>query len=266
MDVNKDVKNWLEMIKQSKSSNTYALYKMVIHQIIGEFGSPTHWGDSTINSFLEWCAGRENSLSTRNTKLQVIRSFIKSMGLDILVPEQVSHPSPNPKVASVDNVKALVGKLKGKYRLALLLMADAGLREAEVRHLRWDDVDDMLTIYGKGNKIRMIPIATERLSNALKQGQNNGNKYVVSNGNGSPICSGWLSKKIAKVSEELGIGRLTAHSFRHQFAARAVRRGVPVKAIQVALGHSNLVTTDHYLRSLVGNNEFLEKSFECFDV
>jgi len=264
--MDKHVRDWLRMIKQSKSKATYDFYNLVINQVINQCGSPNHWDDSTISSFLEWCADRGNSLSTRNTKLQVIRSFIRSAELDILVPNQVSHPSSNPKVASEDDVEKLTKKLKGKYKLALLLMADAGLREAEVRHLRWTDVDGNLTIHGKGNKIRKVPIATDRLAKMLGQMRNGGNGYVVPGRNGNPLCAGWLSKKIANTAEMLGLGRLTAHSFRHQFAARAARKGVPTKAIQEALGHSNLATTDQYLRSLVGNDEFLNESFECFDV
>jgi len=254
------------MIKQSKSGNTYNLYKLVMDQIIGKFGPPSSWNDSTISLFLKWCAQQGNSPSTRNTKLQVIRSFVNAMRLDILVPNEVTHPSSNPKVASISDVEKLAKELKGKYKLALLLMADAGLREAEVRHLRWVDVNDNLTIHGKGNKVRKVPIATDRLTKMLEQMRNGNNGYVVSGKNGSPICSGWLSKKIASTAERLGLGRLTAHSFRHQFAARAARRGVPAKAIQEALGHSSLTTTDQYLRSLVGNDEFLEESFENFDV
>jgi len=258
------VTNWLDTIKQTRSPETYKLYKMVITQMCDHCGHPKKWNGNSIADYLGWCKERGNSPSTRNTKLQVIRSFVRSVGLNISVPDKVPHLNPMPVVATEDDVRKLAKRLNGKYRLALLLMADAGLRESEVRHLRWENVDGVITVEGKGSKVRVVPIATERLKKELAKQRKADQSYVVPGSNGKPMTPSWLSRHIAETAMSLKLGRLTAHSFRHQFAARSARQGVPTVAIQQALGHSNLATTEGYLRSLVGDVEFLEEAYTCF--
>ena len=42
----------------------------------------------------------------------------------------------------------------------------------------------------------------------------------------------------------------TAHSLRHTAAVRAIKAKVPIREVQVMLGHKNVSTTEVYLRSL----------------
>jgi integrase len=49
--------------------------------------------------------------------------------------------------------------------------------------------------------------------------------------------------KDAKVKEP----RITAHSLRHTFAIAALRAGVPVADVQLAMGHASIDTTSLYL-------------------
>ena len=74
--------------------------------------------------------------------------------------------------ATKEEVDLILGQggLPAPYRLAVLLMFDLGLRVSEAAGLRWKDVDlasATITVVGKGNKLRQLPIASARLQRAL---------------------------------------------------------------------------------------------------
>ena len=43
--------------------------------------------------------------------------------------------------------------------------------------------------------------------------------------------------------------RLHFHCLRHSFATRALEKGVPINQVQMLLGHSNVSTTNEYVRA-----------------
>lgn len=56
-------------------------------------------------------------------------------------------------------------------------------------------------------------------------------------------------------------GRITPHSLRHAFALRALRAGIPIRMIQIALGHSSVKVTELYTRIMP---DALAAEFERF--
>jgi integrase/recombinase XerD len=168
----------------------------------------------------------------------------------------------------VDEVGALYAspQVRPALKLALLLMADAGLRECEVRVLRWEDTDttnETLHLRGKGMKARAVAIPSERLwAMLLKRKQLTG--YVLPGQRGGMLTRGLLSRELGNVSETLLGHRLPGHSFRHGFAVRASNSGVGVNSIQRALGHSSLTQTSHYLTGLSHDTSEMRKQFEAF--
>lgn len=64
----------------------------------------------------------------------------------------------------------LLEHIEEHYRLAVLLMSDSGMRMTEALQLRAESVDitnEVIQIWGKGGKERIVPIMTERLRTAL---------------------------------------------------------------------------------------------------
>jgi integrase/recombinase XerC len=157
-----------------------------------------------------------------------------------------------PVVAAGEDIDKMLAACRKGQRLGLLLVADAGLRETEVRSLTWDKVnleEGSLTVHGKGNKQRAIAIVTERLRAALTEKKLD-TGYVVPGQGGKKMARGVLSKRLGRISDRVLHRHLPAHSFRHGFAVRAVEARVPIKNLQLAMGHQQVSTTELYLRGL----------------
>jgi integrase/recombinase XerC len=135
------------------------------------------------------------------------------------------------------------------------LLYGCGLRISEALGLRRKDVEgkrDALTVTGKGNKTRMVPLLPQVASLVAA--------YVV-------ICpyhvppdgplfvgahGGLLSPRIvqlamARLRGALGLpDSATPHALRHSFATHLLARGGDLRAIQELLGHASLSTTQIY--------------------
>jgi len=154
------------------------------------------------------------------------------------------------------------GGLPAPYRLAISLMFDLGLRVSETAGLRWKDVDltsAAITLVGKGNKLRQLPIASARLQRALATAHKSGvraNWPVVwidhaGKRREEPLTGSSIRQRLSQACEQAKLSRrLTPHSLRHGFAARAAKAGVNAKFIQQALGHCSLDVTQRYCEAL----------------
>jgi integrase len=265
-----EVDTFLTVKQQSSSPRTADSYRRVLGEVERLLGAPSAWTIFGVTGWLNECAARGCSEATRHTYLQIVRSFSHSQLPDLWaqLPKRIPHLATAPRVAQVDEVGALYAspQVRPALKLALLLMADAGLRECEVRALRWEDVDavnEVLRVSGKGLKARAVAIPSERLwAMLLKRKQLTG--YVLPGQRGGMLTRGLLSRELGNVSETLLGHRLPGHSFRHGFAVRASNSGVGVNSIQRALGHATLAQTSHYLEGLAGDVVEMRKQFEAF--
>ena len=261
---------WLSVVRESLSPRTLELYEMVLRQVKEALGEPEAWTIFGVMGWLADCSARGCSDATRHTYLQALRSFCRTQRKDLWeeLPRSITAMPTKPRVAEVDDVQALYESpaVKPRLKLALLLMADAGLRECEVRGLTWENVDlvnEVIRVQGKGNKVRMLPAPSQRLWAALQREAERlaaASGYVIPGRGGEQITRGHISRRLGDAAERILGHRLPAHSFRHGFAVRAVQSQVPEKMLQMALGHSALSTTDRYLRGLDGNVEALREA------
>lgn len=68
---------------------------------------------------------------------------------------------------------------------------------------------------------------------------------------GGPLRTACFRSLLPRLARKVGIEkRSNSHSLRHTFAFELAKEGVPVMAIQNALGHSNLGVTSRYLSHL----------------
>lgn len=68
---------------------------------------------------------------------------------------------------------------------------------------------------------------------------------------GSPVSKAVVSIMIRKCRKAAKIkSQVTAHTFRHTFATVLVKNGADIRAVQKMMGHSDIKTTQVYIRSL----------------
>ncbi|MBI3701569.1 MAG: tyrosine recombinase XerC [Afipia sp.] len=139
----------------------------------------------------------------------------------------------------------------------MALLYGSGLRISEALSLKRADVPlpgngDVLTVIGKGNKTRMVPV----LQNVLALIEDyvricphelslDGPIFVGARG--GPLSPRIIQLTMERLRGALGLpDSATPHALRHSFATHLLTRGGDLRAIQELLGHASLSTTQIY--------------------
>jgi integrase len=142
-------------------------------------------------------------------------------------------------------------------RTILETLTQTGLRNTELCNLSLEDVDltnqRIIVKLGKGRKNRqvgipksLLPYLEEYLSQRLERDVQT-NRFFL-NLFGLPYKPSSLGRVMKKLSTLAGIP-ITAHGLRRTFATMNAEQGRPLHMIQIALGHSDIRTTQEYLMS-----------------
>ncbi|MBU1889823.1 MAG: site-specific integrase, partial [Candidatus Omnitrophica bacterium] len=148
--------------------------------------------------------------------------------------------------------------LRDRHRATLALGAYCGLRRAEIvsverEHLR----DDTLTVIGKGNKEREVPlarVARERLVPWLERRGTGPGPVLVTTHRGGHITETPLSVSavvlcLQEIAEKAGVTDFSAHDLRRTFITNLLGKGVDLRTVQRLAGHDDPMTTTLYDRS-----------------
>lgn len=138
----------------------------------------------------------------------------------------------------------------------LILLYGCGLRISEALGLTRGAAPttgiDALTITGKGNKQRRIPVlpavqeATERYI-TLCPFELEKEDSLFRGVKGGPLNPRIVRRTIAKMRSALGLpDSATPHALRHSFATHLLSNGGDLRTIQELLGHASLSTTQSY--------------------
>jgi integrase/recombinase XerC len=158
-------------------------------------------------------------------------------------------PKTLPKPLSVSSAKRLTdvdlraGEEREPWVFArdaaiLALLYGSGLRISEALGLTREAVPapgqgDSITVRGKGNKARMVPVLHMVLQLITD--------YVA------PLSPRIVQLTMARLRGALGLPETaTPHALRHSFATHLLARGGDLRAIQELLGHASLSTTQIY--------------------
>ncbi len=139
----------------------------------------------------------------------------------------------------------------------LALLYGSGLRISEALGLTREAVPapgkgDVITVRGKGNKARMVPVLPQVLQaiadyvalcpyDLPEQGP------IFVGARGGPLSPRIVQLTMARLRGALGLPETaTPHALRHSFATHLLARGGDLRAIQELLGHASLSTTQIY--------------------
>jgi integrase/recombinase XerC len=139
----------------------------------------------------------------------------------------------------------------------LALLYGSGLRISEALGLKRRDFSaprpaDVITVTGKGNKTRMVPVLAQ-VTNliaeylALCPYQPPADGPLFLGARGGPLSPRVIQLAMARLRGALGLPETaTPHALRHSFATHLLARGGDLRAIQELLGHASLSTTQIY--------------------
>ena len=158
---------------------------------------------------------------------------------------------PMTRPLGVDEMVRIIGHLQGDVRTMVELMAFCGLRRNEVFGLRaidYDHASQTLTVQGKGDSWRRVPVSAPELAMKLSEASQRGHESGLlfpSPRTGRQYKD--IKKSIFAAAAAAGIEkRVHPHLFRHSFATALLNGGADIRIIQELLGHSELATTQIY--------------------
>lgn len=171
------------------------------------------------------------------------------------VPESKPHPRPAP-----DRIwKQLLIAANPRERIMARLACEVGLRRAEVARVHTRDlIEDFdgwsLIVNGKGSKQRVIPIPGD-IAAEIQRGPGG---HTIGRGRDGYLFPGNDNGHLSPAYVGTLIGDLmpdgwSMHKLRHRFATRAYAGSRNLRAVQEALGHASVATTERY--TAVSGNE-----------
>lgn len=154
-----------------------------------------------------------------------------------------------------------------KAKLMMGLFINTGIRFTEMATLTWEKVNlevRAITVIGKGNKVRTVPIAPA-LRDFLAQvhnGHADSELLFPTESRKGKWDNSDANRMIARLCRRAGIKRYSCHQFRHYFATYTLKAGARVKVVQELLGHAQAATTlDFYDHT---TEEEVRKAHEAF--
>ena len=191
--------------------------------------------------------------ATINRKLSILRAMLnqaKADGFNVPgfkikeIPDKESRP---PKYFTVEELE-LIYKEDNLYPHWWKFLANTGLRMGEMRQLRIEDIHkDSIHVVSsaaqrtKSGKWRYIPI-NKSARESLDRFDMSGEYLLPRQHNDSPIT------RFRRICERAGIKKEKwgVHCLRHTFASHLVMSNVPLRTVQILLGHASIQTTERY--------------------
>lgn len=145
-----------------------------------------------------------------------------------------------------------------EWRPMVTLALRTGLRQGELRALRWEDVDlkaGRLVVRRaawkdrigtpKSGRSREVPLSDQALA-ALRGHRHLKGDLVFSSEDGGMLTAKSCKWPLWRACRRAGLRRVGWHVLRHTFASHLVMRGAPLKAVQELLGHADIKMTMRY--------------------
>ena len=180
----------------------------------------------------------------------------------IETPQLGTHVPDVLAVSEIDAMEAAIDlslPMGHRDKAIIETLYSCGLRVSELVSLKISDIypDEMyLTVVGKGNKQRLVPIAAESLKfiniwldmrNQMENICPADRDIVFLNRRGKRLTRQWVFLTIKKYAALAGITKeVSPHTLRHSFATHLLEGGANLRDIQDMLGHSSIRTTEIY--------------------
>jgi len=280
--MNETILDFLNYLRHTKkySENTAAAYDMDLRDFIS-FSEKFSNGELFLNDlakietlqFRAWLADRQRrKLAARSTAraLSAVRSFYKWLGknkdikneaIELIgspkIPKSIPHALEAEEVKSMDDLIKEVEPepwLAARNRAVLLLIFGSGMRIGEALGLTSRQIvghPDTITIRGKGNKERIVPILpiVWQAIEKYQQLKPFTTDYLFCSLKGLPMSPRMAQKMIEQLRIMLQLPPyITPHALRHSFATALLSEGVDLRSIQELLGHASLSTTQIYTK------------------
>lgn len=223
------------------------------------------------SQYIQSLFDKKYTTATISRTISSIRSFHQFLFSEDILDENPALTILNPKISKklpeileepeISSIIDSVNKSSLFYyrdRAIIETLYSCGLRVSELCELSISNIflnDDLIRIFGKGSKERLIPIS-QRAKNFV-------NKYMIHNRpslikgksidylflskNGKILTRAMINKLLKKYVDLSGVTKkVSPHTLRHSFATHLLDGGADLRFVQALLGHSDISTTQIY--------------------
>lgn len=221
-------------------------------------GSPAH--EATLAQLRAYLGRPDVTPGTRRTERNAFRAFF-----DFLHEDGYRDDNPGQKLAVVSVPKAeprpftaaqidamLVSGAYKRTRAMILLGYYQGLRVSSIARVHgkhFDHLGKTISVVGKGNKERLLPLhpMIEELAHFMPP---NDWWFPARRGGEGHITGNSVTTLITKAKIRAGITdpKLTPHSLRHAFGSDLVEEGLDIRVVQELMMHEDISSTQIYTR------------------
>jgi integrase/recombinase XerC len=172
-------------------------------------------------------------------------------------PRKLPEPLDADEMGQLLNLPTAEGQPLTLRDAAMLeLMYSSGLRLAELVSLNVEEVDlvaGSVTVTGKGNKTRVLPVgryareAVQRWQQARVQLAADDERALFVSQRGGRLTPRAIQQRFRQWGIKQGIdSRVHPHKLRHAFASHLLESSGDLRAVQELLGHADIATTQVY--------------------
>lgn len=263
-------------IEKSLSKNSVEAYLNDVAKLYDyvhnekEDKSPSEVKYEDIRDFVQFSGSGNDSARTQARMISGIRAFFRYLLIEGEINENpctlIEAPKLGlklPRVLSVEEIDRIIAAIDlskaGGHRNKAIIetLYSCGLRVSELVNLKLTDLhrrEGFVTVTGKGNKQRLVPIGTTALKEIdfylekrrllpSTEDQN----IIFLNRSGRRLTRVMVFTIIKRLAVAAGIKKkISPHTFRHSFATHLVEGGADLRAVQEMLGHESIATTEIY--------------------
>jgi integrase len=200
---------------------------------------------------------------------------------ETLLPKS-GKPMESRQAYTLPEIQSMLKVLGEPERTVVLVAALTGLRQSEIRGLRWDDYNgETITVKrsvwrthvgetktpGSAASIPVLPVLSKALTSHLNR-VGFGCTYIFEGETGRPLVLPNLTRRrIAPVLAAKKISWTGWHGFRRGLASTLYGLGVPDKVIQQILRHASVeVTRKHYIKTNTAQSDAaMKKLADAFE-
>jgi integrase len=204
---------------------------------------------------MNWLQANRRRLSPKTTtrRLTSLRAFARWAGwgdplreYSVPIPAKgQAHPLPE----GIEGVRRLIAATSNERHQTLVALCGlAGLRVAEALEVRGNDINLLemtLSIYGKGDKVRNVPVSQEAwnvMALSVARSRLGKNEQVVG------LRDRFARRVITQLGVKAGLQRhISSHDLRATFATALYDHTLDQRLVQEFLGHSSGQTTEIYI-------------------
>jgi len=285
------VSNFIDFIKFEKrfSQHTVLAYKTDLDQFIDFLDPSRNLLEVTTNEIRSWLAdlsAMDFDFKTIKRKLASIKAFYKFCKIRSYITFNPAALLKGPKIAKLlpevvpqlDIQKLYSSSFNSdcefseiRNLLIVFMLYETGMRRAELVDLQLDNFDfsrKSLRVFGKGKKLRNIPISDELIFKIKRyllirsESFSEMSSHFFLTDNGKAIYPRMVHRIVEqKLKEITHTRKRSPHVLRHSFATHLVDGGADIYAIKELLGHSSLTATQIYTHTSMSQIVEMYKKF-----